>query len=86
MYTYIASFASSEYGRGYEALKLCILEEADVICCTLSSAGSTMLTEVALRSTQFYIDALIIDEATQVSIDSCYLSHQYHTNICKLLY
>lgn len=59
------TFTGSEYGSSVSDLKLCILEEADVICCTLSAAGGATLTGAALRSSHFAFDALIVDEATQ---------------------
>ncbi len=42
-----------------------ILENADVVCCTLSGAGSQPILELILRITGFKFDAVIIDEAAQ---------------------
>lgn len=44
-----------------------ILDAADVVCCTLSGAGSQALIEVILRITNFKFDSVIIDEAAQAS-------------------
>jgi senataxin len=42
-----------------------ILEKADVVCCTLSGAGSQPILEVVMHITGFKFDAVIIDEAAQ---------------------
>ena len=54
-----ASFVSSEYGCGPGALRRCLVEEADVICCTLAGAGCAALLDVALASPAFRVDALV---------------------------
>lgn len=42
-----------------------VLDKADIVCCTLSGAGSQPILEVVLRITGYKFDAVIIDEAAQ---------------------
>ena len=47
-------------------IKKQILEEADVVCCTLSGAGSKDILEVAMKINNFRFDAVIIDEVANL--------------------
>ena len=46
-------------------LKKSILEQADVVCATLSGAGSQPILEVVMKIPGFKFHAVIIDEAAQ---------------------
>lgn len=56
---------TSFYGDSMNALRRCIIEEADVVCCTLSSVDSKGMIETLMGLDTFAFDCLIIDEATQ---------------------
>ena len=59
------SHFSSYYGESTNALRRCIIEEADVVCCTLSSVDSKGMIETLMGLDSFVFDCLVIDEATQ---------------------
>ena len=59
------SHFSSNYGESANALRRCIIEESDVVCCTLSSVDSKGMIETLMGLDNFVFDCLIIDEATQ---------------------
>ena len=40
-------------------------EEADIVCCTLSGAGSPQLLECVMRIHGFQFTAVVVDEAAQ---------------------
>ena len=59
------SHFNSYYGESTNALRRCIIEEADIVCCTLSSVDSKGMIETLMGLDNFVFDCLIIDEATQ---------------------
>lgn len=78
-----ASTSASQTPR-VDALKAEILKEADIICCTLSAAGSSSLLDAALRSSNFKVSALIIDEATQATEPSTLIPFKYKPDVIVL--
>lgn len=59
--------ASSRISKDRVSIQQQILARADIICCTLSGAGSQPLVESILQVTNFTIDCVIIDEAAQAT-------------------
>lgn len=62
-----------------------ILEGADVVCSTLSGAGSQPMLEVVLRITGFKFDAVIIDEAAQAVEPSSLIPFKYNPQAVVLV-
>ncbi|KAJ1399465.1 AAA domain-containing protein, partial [Ochromonadaceae sp. CCMP2298] len=61
-----------------QAIRKQLLEAADVVCCTLSGAGSQPLLEMVLHMPDFAFDAVIIDEAAQAVEPSCLIPLKYN--------
>jgi hypothetical protein len=77
----------------YSDIRKQILEKADIVCCTLSGAGSQPLLEVILRITGYKFDAVIIDEAAQAVEPSSLIPFKYNPQLvilvgdpCKLFF
>jgi len=62
-----------------------ILEQVDVVCCTLSGAGSQPMLEIVLRMTGFKFDAIIIDEAGQAVESSSLIPFKYNPQAVVLV-
>jgi hypothetical protein len=62
-----------------------ILDQADVVCSTLSGAGSQPMLEVVLRMTGFKFDAVIIDEAAQAVEPSSLIPFKYNPQAVVLV-
>lgn len=71
---------NSAYGSDFKAHQRCLLEEADIICCTLSTAGIR-----SLDLPDMGIDVLIIDEATQAVEPSTLIPFQFQPRITVLV-
>eukprot|EP01041_Mallomonas_annulata_P008591 gene8591-17720_t len=69
---------SDDYGRSTHQIKLSILETADIICSTLSGAGSSSLLEALVHISNFSFDAVIIDEAAQAVEPSSLIPLKYN--------
>lgn len=61
-----------------------VLERADIVCCTLSGAGSQPILEVVLRIPGFKFDAVIIDEAAQAVEPSSLIPFKFNPQ-CVIL-
>ena len=62
-----------------------VLEQADVVCSTLSGAGSQPMLEVVLRLTEFKFDAVVIDEAAQAVEPSSLIPLKYNPQAVVLV-
>jgi hypothetical protein len=62
-----------------------VLDQADVVCSTLSGAGSQPMLEVVLRMTGFKFDAVIIDEAAQAVEPSSLIPFKYNPQAVVLV-
>lgn len=85
-----AMMASDTRGQAGVTLKVSdlrkqILEQADVVCSTLSGAGSQPMLEVVLRITGFKFDAVIIDEAAQAVEPSSLIPFKYNPQVLVLV-
>jgi senataxin len=69
----------------YSDIRKQILEKADIVCCTLSGAGSQPILEVILRITGFKFDAVIIDEAAQAVEPSSLIPFKYNPQMIVLV-
>jgi superfamily I DNA and/or RNA helicase len=69
----------------YSDIRKQILEKADIVCCTLSGAGSQPLLEVILRITGYKFDAVIIDEAAQAVEPSSLIPFKYNPQLVILV-
>jgi len=58
-----------------------ILDRADIVCCTLSGAGSQALIEVVIGKTGFKFDAIIIDEAAQSTEPSALIPFKFDPHL-----
>lgn len=85
-----AMMASDTRGQSGVMMKVAdirkqILEQADVVCSTLSGAGSQPMLEVVLRITGFKFDAVIIDEAAQAVEPSSLIPFKYNPQVLVLV-
>lgn len=62
-----------------------LLERADVVCCTLSGAGSQPLLQAVMRLNGFRFDAVIIDEAAQAVEPSSLIPLKYNPRLVVLV-
>lgn len=62
-----------------------ILDQADIVCCTLSGAGSQPVLEVVLRITGFKFDAVIIDEAAQATEPLSLIPFKYNPKVVVMV-
>lgn len=69
----------------YSDIRKQILEKADIVCCTLSGAGSQPILEVILRMTNFKFDAVIIDEAAQAVEPSSLIPLKFNPSLVVMV-
>ncbi len=83
----LASDAKKQLGVSfkYSDIRKQILEKADVVCCTLSGAGSQPILEVILRITGYRFDAVVIDEAAQAVEPSSLIPFKYNPQLVVLV-
>ena len=74
-----------------------VVEEADIVCCTLSCAGSPQLLECVMNSSSAPVkqanwssalrfDVVIIDEACQCTEPSALIPFKYNPKVTSLRY
>eukprot|EP01033_Poteriospumella_lacustris_P018440 gene18440-13265_t len=62
-----------------------VLEQADIVCCTLSGAGSQPILEILLRIPHFRFDAVIIDEAAQTVEPSSLIPFKFNPQVVVMV-